>query len=240
MSAARNVLWVDATAGASGARALARNLAVVLETGGIGAKDETVLPVAKGIDENLEAVAFLEIGIAAAVRNDDSRGIIVVAHDTDVQGISAVGDINLGGLGSGCPFFRLHLPEAARRRRAAPGRIIEHVAVERGFFGQSMGHGDRRLGWCGSCSRRGNRQDRAEEQRSHAVTQDARKPTIHLRSTLDRETAQSNERRQVPPRPVLGTLRRRCVGICRLTRFSSDRSMSPRHVDRFDEAHHGR
>ena len=137
----------DLTAGAepphaAAARPLVDELPVVLLAGRAGAEDKAVLPVEKGIQNELEAVAVGERRVAAAVGDDDRCRIAVVADDTEVDGVRGVDDPHLGPFGSRPALFRLRLHEPGGRRGVGPGGIVEHGPIEdRGHGRLDRGYG---------------------------------------------------------------------------------------------------
>ena len=120
-----------AEAEAAAALPFVGHLAVVLDAGGIGAEHEAVLPIAIGVDDHLEAVGVVHRRVAPRIRDDDAGWIGVVHHRADVERVGGEHDPHFGALRHRLPFVGLLLPEGGDRRGLRPGRIAEHVAIER-------------------------------------------------------------------------------------------------------------
>ena len=110
------------------------DLAVVLDAGRVGAEHESVLPIAIGVEDHLEAVGVVHRRVAARVGDDDARRIRVVEHRADVERVGGEDDADFRPFRRGLPFVRLFLPEGRDRRRLRPRRIAEHIAVDRRRF----------------------------------------------------------------------------------------------------------
>ena len=118
--------------GHAGALALVDELPVVLLPGGCGSEDESVLPVGERVEDHPETVSILQRGIAAAVGDDESGRIAVVADDAEVDGVCGEDRPHMGTLGRPGAVVREGLLEPADRRSGVPGRITEDTAVENG------------------------------------------------------------------------------------------------------------
>src|SRR5690606_2240358 len=113
------------------------------DAGGIRAEHVAILPVEQAVYQNPEAVRIVERRVAAAVCRDDGRRIVVVRDDADVQSRFGEPDENFGALTRTLARPRLNLPELVDRLRAAPGRIVDDIAVDDGchqeFYGLRNG-----------------------------------------------------------------------------------------------------
>ena len=87
-----------ATAEPAAALPLVRHLAVVLDPGRVGPKDESVLPVEIGVEDNLKAVGLRHVGITTAVGNDDRGRVFGIAHHSEIDRVGGIGDAHLGAL----------------------------------------------------------------------------------------------------------------------------------------------
>ena len=105
--------------------ALSHHLAVVLDPERVGPEDERVLPVVERIEEDLERIGFGEVGIPAALADDNRVGRRVVADNPNVESAAIDEEPELGALGSGLAFVRLLLGEGAERLRERPDGFVD-------------------------------------------------------------------------------------------------------------------
>src|SRR5688572_9469191 len=107
---------VQVEAAAAGAEAVAvallGHLAVVLDPGRIRAENKTVLPVAEAVEDDLEGVGRLEVGIAATARREDRARIFVVQDGANVDRLIRVSDVDLRLLRRRLALVWPRLPEA--------------------------------------------------------------------------------------------------------------------------------
>lgn len=105
--------------------ALTHDLAVVLDPERVRPEDECVLPVIECIEEDLDRVCVVEVGIAAALADDDLVGRRVVADDGNVESAAIDQEPDLGPLRGGLAFVRLLLDERAVGLRERPDRLFD-------------------------------------------------------------------------------------------------------------------
>ena len=66
------------------ATGLATYLRVVLDSCGVGAKDQSILLIHETVDDEADVITVLKRCIAPAIRHNDARRITVISHNTDV------------------------------------------------------------------------------------------------------------------------------------------------------------
>ena len=128
-----------AAAGGTAATSLVRELAVVLDARDVRPEDETVLPVAVRVENDPEAVLVLEHGVAAAVGDRQGGSVPVEADDGEVEVGFVEGDPHFGPFARRLAFERLHLLEAGAEVDIEPELLAEHVAVDHGGLGETLG-----------------------------------------------------------------------------------------------------
>ena len=109
----------------------AGHLTVVLDSERIGAEDERVLSVVERIEEDLNRVGLGELGVAAALADDNPVRLGVEIDDADVKVLPIEDESDFGSLGGWLPLVRLLLDERAERLGARPARLV-HAAVDHG------------------------------------------------------------------------------------------------------------
>jgi len=122
------------------------DLAVVFDAGGVGAEHEAVAPVLERVEDDLEAVRFVQRRVAAAVRDDDAVRLAVVADDRDEEGVLREREADLRSLCARLAGEGPGLGRAGCRRDALPDRIVEDPAVEQWRFADRQGRGRGTIG----------------------------------------------------------------------------------------------
>ena len=77
---------------------LGHHLSVVLDAERIGAEHERVLPVVEGVEQDANRVGVAEIGVAAALADQNVLGLGVEADQRDVEVLAIEQKANLGSL----------------------------------------------------------------------------------------------------------------------------------------------
>ena len=131
----RSVVWVRTVQSASQFRlkpsrspwpaGLPPDLAVVLDAERIGAEDERVLTVVERVEQDLNRIGVVEVGVATTLAHDDVVGLGVEADDADVEILAIEQKPDLGSLGGGLTLVRPLLDEPAEGIRVRPARLID-------------------------------------------------------------------------------------------------------------------
>ena len=125
---------VEAGAPAAPAAGLAglpfsHHLAVVLDPERIGAEHERVLPIVEGVEQDLDRVGVVEVGVATAFSDDEVAWLGVDVDDADVELLPIHQEPDLGVLAGGLAFVRLLLNEGGEGLRRRPQRVV-HASVD--------------------------------------------------------------------------------------------------------------
>ena len=99
---------------------------------GIGAEVEATAAVVVGVEDDLDVVVLLEVGVPPHLVGHEAAGFAVEAAHGEVQVAVVEEDPDLGPLGGRGSFDRLALEEAVRDRGLAPDRIVEAAVDARG------------------------------------------------------------------------------------------------------------
>jgi hypothetical protein len=101
------------------------------------------------VQDELEGVGVVQIGIPPAVGDENARRIGVVAHDADIEVLVVVNDPDFRALGSGLAFDRFGLDEIIDGFNALPYVIGENTIEDgRVFHTRRAGDSNVFLGGC--------------------------------------------------------------------------------------------
>ena len=141
------------------ALALVGYLTVVLQPGGVGPEDETILPIVIGIQNNEESVHVIEVGVAPGIGNDDAVRIAVVADDAKINGAFGVEDSNFRLLRCRLALVWLGLNEVGDDIRLQPNVFVDPTVDHRSLF-HGTGKGNANVaGFLPTGTRRGQADD---------------------------------------------------------------------------------
>ncbi len=110
---------------------LRHHLAVVLDTERIGAEDERVLAVVERVEQDANRVGVVEVGVAAALADENVLWLRVEADDADIEVLPVEQKPDLGPLGGRLPFVRLLLDECRERFTLCP-HVLVHQTIDDG------------------------------------------------------------------------------------------------------------
>jgi hypothetical protein len=122
---------VEAAAVALSRLAFASDLRVELDAERVGAEDECVLTIVERVEQDLNRIGVVEVGVAAALAHDDLVGFRVEADDADVEILAIDQKPDFGALAGGLPLFRPLLDESAEGIRVRPARFIDAPVDDR-------------------------------------------------------------------------------------------------------------
>ena len=123
----------DAVPGLVAGAALVGEQLVLARPEGIGAEVEAPAAVVVGVEDDLDVVVLLEVGVPPHLVGHEAAGFAVEAAKGEVQVVVVEEDPDLGPLRGRGSFDRLALKEAVHDRGLAPDRIVEAAVDARGL-----------------------------------------------------------------------------------------------------------